>query len=199
MQKREFNTPTLSSNFNLKEEIENYISHWKWFVVGVFVCFAGAYLYLRYTIPQYKATSTILVKDDRKGSMASELSAFSDLGLLSGVKSNVDNEIEVIKSRTLIASTIKDLGLTTAYLNLGRVKSEELYKGSPIQIFFSKTNETFLNSFHNFRISSVDASRFDFYDASGVKMGTFSYGTKFKIETVEAVVMKSGADLWKEE
>ena len=138
MQKRELHTPTLSSNFNLKEEIENYISHWKWFVVGVFVCFTVAYLYLRYTIPQYKATSTILVKDDRKGSMASELSAFSDLGLLSGVKSNVDNEIEVIKSRTLIASTIKDLELTTAYLNLGRVKSEELYKGSPIQIFFSK-------------------------------------------------------------
>ena len=109
MQKRELHTPTLSSNFNLKEEIENYISHWKWFVVGVFVCFTVAYLYLRYTIPQYKATSTILVKDDRKGSMASELSAFSDLGLLSGVKSNVDNEIEVIKSRTLIASTIKDL------------------------------------------------------------------------------------------
>lgn len=199
MQKREFNTPTLSSNFNLKEEIENYISHWKWFVVGVLVCFTGAYLYLRYTIPQYKATSTILVKDDRKGSMASELSAFSDLGLLSGVKSNVDNEIEVIKSRTLIASTIKDLGLTTAYLNLGRVKSEELYKGSPIQIFFSKTNETFLNVFHNFRISSIDANRFDFYDASGVKIGTFSYGTKFKIEAVEAVVMKSNVDLWKEE
>ena len=52
MQKRELHTPTLSSNFNLKEEIENYISHWKWFVVGVFVCFTVAYLYLRYTIPQ---------------------------------------------------------------------------------------------------------------------------------------------------
>ena len=199
MQKRELNTPNLSSNFNLKEEIENYISHWKWFVVGVFVCFSVAYLYLRYTIPQFKASSTILVKDDRKGSMASELSAFSDLGLLSGVKSNVDNEIEVIKSRTLIASTIKDLELTTTYLNLGRVKSEELYKGSPIQIFFSKTNEAFLNTFHSFRISSIDANRFDFYDASGIKIGTFSYGTKFKIESIEALVMKLTSNLWKDE
>ena len=198
MQKRDLHN-VASTNFNLKEEIENYISQWKWFVLGVLFFLSIAYVYLRYSIPQYKATATLLVKDDRKGGLASELTAFSDLGLLSGVKSNVDNEIEVIKSRTLIASTIKDLGLTIAYLNLGRVKSEELYKVSPIQIFFSDASDEFLNTFHTFRISSVNSNQFDFYDGAGVKLGTFSYGTKFKIGGVEALVMKSSTQFWKEE
>ena len=198
MQKKDLHS-VASTNFNLKEEIENYISQWKWFVLGVLFFSSIAYVYLRYSIPQYKATATLLVKDDRKGGLASELSAFSDLGLLSSVKSNVDNEIEVIKSRTLIASTIKDLGLTIAYLNLGRVKSEELYKVSPIQIFFSDASDEFLNTFHTFRISSINSNQFDFYDGTGVKLGTFSYGTKFKIDGVEALVMKSSTQFWKEE
>jgi uncharacterized protein involved in exopolysaccharide biosynthesis len=40
-----------------------------------------AILYLRYTIPQYNVSTTILVKDENKGGMLSELSAFADLGM----------------------------------------------------------------------------------------------------------------------
>lgn len=125
------------SDFDLKEEVVKYTSKWKWFLVGLLFTFALAYLYLRYSVPQYKATATILVKDDRKGGLASELSAFSDLGMLSNIKSNVDNEVEVIKSRTIIESTINELELNTIYLNLGRVKSEEFYKSSPIKVIVS--------------------------------------------------------------
>jgi tyrosine-protein kinase Etk/Wzc len=189
MQKRDSHI-VASNNFNLKEEIENYVLHWKWFALGILVFLSIAYVYLRYSIPQYKATATILVKDDRKGGLASELSAFSDLGLLSNVKSNVDNEIEVIKSRTLIASTISDLTLNVSYFNLGRVKSEELYKGSPIKIFFSKTTPAFQNSFQSFKISSTAIERFDFYDASGTKIGNFAYGSPFQHQELELLVMK---------
>src|SRR5690606_5314251 len=120
----------IHNDFNLKEEVYKYLSNWKWFVLGVFVSLVCAYLFLRYSIPQYKATSTILVKDDRKGGIASELAAFSDIGLMSNIKSNVDNEIEVVKSRAIIEETVRELELDYKYLNLGRVKSEEIYKGS---------------------------------------------------------------------
>lgn len=126
--------PTHNQNhFNIKEEVEKYLKHWKWFVLGLFLALLSAFLYLRYSIPQYKAVATILVKDDRKGNMASELSAFSDLGMMGNMKSNVDNEIEVVKSRTLIESTIKDLELNISYLSQGRVKWEELYENSPVK------------------------------------------------------------------
>jgi hypothetical protein len=40
---------------------------------------------LRYTVPEYEATATT-GKDEMKGKMLSEMSAFADLGLSSGLK-----------------------------------------------------------------------------------------------------------------
>ncbi len=53
-------------SFDFREMVESYIIQWKWFVFGVFVCFVFATLYLRYVIPIYSATATILVKDEKK-------------------------------------------------------------------------------------------------------------------------------------
>ena len=73
--------PHHQPHFNIKEEVEKYLIHWKWFLVGLLLALSCAFLYLRYSIPKYKAVATILVKDDRKGNMASELSAFSDFSM----------------------------------------------------------------------------------------------------------------------
>jgi len=91
-----------NEDFNIRETLEKYLSHWQWFALGAFLCLAMAYVYLRYATPQYQASTTILVKDEKKGGMLSELSAFADMGLAGGMKNNVDNEVEILKSRTLI-------------------------------------------------------------------------------------------------
>lgn len=171
----------IQSNFNIKEEVVKYLKHWKWFVFGIFVALLAAFLYLRYTVANYKAVATILVKDDRKGTMASELSAFSDLGLMTNVKSNVDNEIEVIKSRTLIESAVRELELNVAYFSQGRVKWEELYKKSPIKLILSKYSDAYASKGHFYRIEKATATTFTIYDSNDQKIGTFKYGEKFKI------------------
>lgn len=169
------------SNFNIKEEVVKYLKHWKWFVLGIFIALLAAFLYLRYTVANYKAVATILVKDDRKGTMASELSAFSDLGLMTNVKSNVDNEIEVIKSRTLIESAVRELELNVAYFSQGRVKWEELYKKSPIKLILSKYSDAYASKGHFYRIEKATATTFTIYDSNDQKIGAFKYGEKFKI------------------
>ena len=170
-----------NSELNIKEVVLKYISNWKWFVLGVFLSFLCAYVYLRYSIPQYKADAKILVKDDRKGGLASELSAFSDLSMLANLKSNVDNEIEVITSRTLIERTIKSLGLEFQYLNIGRVKSEELYKNCPIQLVVVSSNENYFKNDHSYRIENKQ-NTFAIYDVSDVLIGNFNYGQKIPVE-----------------
>src|SRR6478736_8075166 len=89
-------------DFHIRAALDKYLAHWKWFVLGVFVTVFLAFLYLRYATPQYQASTTILVKDEKKGGMLSELSAFADLGIAGGTNSNVDNEIEILKSRTIV-------------------------------------------------------------------------------------------------
>jgi uncharacterized protein involved in exopolysaccharide biosynthesis len=52
------------------------------------------------------------------------------LGLSSGLKSNVDNEIEILKSRTLVQRVVKKLNLNTSFLVEGRVIDTEIYEKS---------------------------------------------------------------------
>lgn len=133
-------------NFDLRTVLEKYLFHWQWFVLGAFLCLSFAYVYLRYATPLYQASTTILVKDEKKGGMLSELSAFSDLGLGSGLKSNVDNEIEILKSRTLVESTVKALKLNIALIGHGNVKSIEVYKDTPIVVDFISQKPDFYSS-----------------------------------------------------
>ena len=130
-------------SLDLRELAERYILEWKWFVFGILVCSILASLYLRYAIPIYSATATILVKDEKKGGLQSELAAFSDLGLMTGVKNNVDNEIEVIKSRRIIEKAVKKLGFNVTYISEGRVKAFEQYNDKPVEFSFYNVSDKF--------------------------------------------------------
>ena len=135
-----------TDDFDLRMVLEKYLIHWQWFILGAFLCLTLAYVYLRYVTPQYQASTTILVKDEKKGGMLSELSAFSDLGLGSGLKNNVDNEIEILKSRTLVESTIKTLKLNIVLIAHGNVKSTEAFTDTPIVVDFVSQKPDFYSS-----------------------------------------------------
>lgn len=55
------------SDLNIREQLEKYIIHWKWFVLTAIIALAIAFLYLRYSTPQYRAAISIVLKDDKKG------------------------------------------------------------------------------------------------------------------------------------
>lgn len=142
----DFNTNTYedqNDDFNVREAIERNLNNWQWFVIGAFMCLSVAYVYLRYTVPQYQASTTILVKDDKKGGMLSELSAFSDMGLGSGMKSNLDNEVEILKSRSLAEKTVLKLGLNVSMTRQGKVIDVDIYQNSPIQVLFLNPKPAF--------------------------------------------------------
>ena len=158
-----------NEDFNLRDTLERYSNNWQWFVLAVCLCITLAFVYLRYSTPQYHASTTILVKDEKKGGMLSELSAFADMGIGGGLKSNLDNEIEILKSRTLVERTVKKLGLNVVLIEKGNVISSERYKNSPIEVSFSNTKSPFF----------TDAMRLDFQELSA---NTFSLKQEVKAE-----------------
>ena len=87
---------------NIQQIIFRYLIHWPWFVVSVIICMIGAWVYLFTTTPIYNISATVLIKDDEKGggaSMGSELEKMGLDGFMSSSK-NVDNEIEVLRSKS---------------------------------------------------------------------------------------------------
>ncbi|WP_035668030.1 polysaccharide biosynthesis tyrosine autokinase [Flavobacterium sp. 83] len=148
------------SDFQLKEVFDKYIVHWQWFLICACMSLFFAFLYLRYTVPEYQASTSILVKDEKKGGMLSELSAFADLGMGGGLKSNVDNEIEILKSRTLVESTVKKLNLNVALVNRGNVVDVEIYKESPIAVYFVDKTNLFYEQKMDLKYTALTATTF---------------------------------------
>ncbi|MDZ4664444.1 MAG: GNVR domain-containing protein, partial [Bacteroidota bacterium] len=116
---------------SLKDLLIKYLFHWKWFLISVCIGLVLGFVYLRYQTPQYEVNATILIKDDKKGGMADELSAFEDLGILKSNK-NIDNEIEILKSRALMTRVVTELKLNISYYSYGRPIEHERYHDTPI-------------------------------------------------------------------
>jgi uncharacterized protein involved in exopolysaccharide biosynthesis len=154
-----------SDTINIREELEKYLLHWKWFLIGIIASLSVAFIYLRYSTPQYSATASIMIKDNQKSGISSELAAFEDLGIIGGGSANnTDNEIYILKSRKIIGNVIDSLNLTTSYFMEGRVIKTEAYTKSPFLLEFIKKDENFIEKDTAFVISSTDKNNFEIKD-----------------------------------
>ena len=168
-------------SINLREQLENYLFHWKWFVLGVAVALLGAFLYLRYTPNQYTVSTTILVDDKNSGGLASELSAFSDLGMLGSSKASIDNEIELLKSKSLAERVVKSLGTNITFFKQGNVIKSELFRNNaPIKINFFSPDSVFHKLDTSFTVKITSASTFALKDVAGNKPKAHNFGDLIK-------------------
>ena len=121
---------------NIQEILFRYLIHWPWFVVSVIVCVALAWGYLRLTTPVYNISATVLIKDEKKGGGANMSSELEKMGLNGFVSSssNIENEIEVLKSRTLAREVVSSLGLFVTYMDEDKFPNKELYRTSPVLV-----------------------------------------------------------------
>lgn len=120
--------------FNLRDFIFTYVLRF-WYLYVLFIggALAWAWLKIRYTTPVYQVNSTILIKDEEsKGGGISEESIFQDLGLMQG-GIEVQNEIEILRSRPIMEAVISQLGMDVEYYTLGRVRTSEAYPAHVIK------------------------------------------------------------------
>ena len=138
MKETDFNEAQESKeeNIDVKELLFKYLIHWPWFVGTVVACLIAAWVYLYMSTPVYNISATVLIKDDKKGGSAGMLSGLESLGLDGMVSSsqNIDNEIEVLRSKTIVKEVVEDLGLYISYTDEDEFPSRNMYKTSPVQV-----------------------------------------------------------------
>ena len=139
--------------------------------------FVSRFLFLRYSTPKYSASTTILIKNDQKGGISAELAAFEDLGIVGGSNKNIDNEIQILKSRKLIGDVVKKLNLNTTYFVEGRVIESEVYKrNSPILLNFipdSLTNLSKIDTIINVKVLSND--KYELFNQEKNLIGSYNF------------------------
>lgn len=137
IEERKERTRTQSEEqINIQEILFRYLIHWPWFIVSVIVCVAAAWGYLRLTTPVYNISATVLIKDEKKGGGANMSSELEKMGMNGFVSSsgNIENEIEVLSSRTLAREVVSSLGLFVTYMDEDRFPKRELYRTSPVLV-----------------------------------------------------------------
>lgn len=176
---------------NIREEVEKYLFYWKWFVFCVFISLLIAFLYLRYTPKEYQISTTILIEDEKKGGLVSELSVFEDLGIING-QTSLENEIELLKSRELMERVIKGIGANiTYYTKRSLVVSEIFSKEVPIKINFFTKDSIFYIQDTTFIIQIKSANNFSLINSKGEKRGDYNFGQNIKTKFGEITITPS--------
>ena len=115
-----------------KELIFQYIIHWPWFVASVLVCLIGSWAYLHFQTPVYQVSASIMIKDDKKsGGNSADLESLGLGGMITSTQS-IDNEIEVLRSKTILKEVVNNLELYIQYYDEDEFPKKELYKTSPV-------------------------------------------------------------------
>src|SRR5699024_11018695 len=86
------------------------LRYWYWFVLGLILALLAAFLYIRYTPKVYSVDATIQIKDDKNGGLKGLQEDILSQITLTSASSNIQNEIVVLKSHTLVGRVVKRLG-----------------------------------------------------------------------------------------
>ena len=108
-------------------------------IIIFFAAIVGVYVYLRYTLPIYKSSSIIQLKNE--GTTANKV-----LNLTTAVEEiNSMQIIELIRSKEFLKRTFNKLPLKISYFSQGTFLENELYKANPFSIDYKNTKRNLYN------------------------------------------------------
>lgn len=199
MQQQIFEQQT-DDNVNFQEIVGKYLQHWKWIVAITLLFMTIAFLYLKGEPSIYQSTSTVLVKDDKRGGLVTDIDLFSELGGSRGY-SNLYNEIEMFKSRDLVKKVVKSLELNTQVTKIGGPLSANKYyynDDTPFEFKFIDSTIDHYTSNYTIDLTSINQETFvahQIYNEFGSEvnnlLGEFKYGQSFETKGGKIIINKT--------
>lgn len=106
------------------------LSAWWLFLLCGIIAQGCAYMYLRYATFEYTSNAILLIKDaGSSGNVSTQSILLSDYGLEGGKA--LDNEIQIMKSLSIMEKVVDSLDLNISYYRQGNWKETELYTSTP--------------------------------------------------------------------
>jgi len=175
---------------NIKDLLIHYLLHWQWMAISIFICTVIAFSYLNTQTTQYKSKAKVLIKDSESSGVSSNMSIFEDLGLSSG-NVNLENEMELFQSLTLLKQVSKELKLNIQI----RLKDAENYPSlfeSPISLHSSINDSLLYNQEVDWSLKIKSANTFSLQEESDYEeFGTFTFGKAFDSKIGKIVIEKT--------
>ena len=173
---------------NIRQIINKYSTHWKYFVLSLVFFVLICFFYLKFTAPIYNVTSSILVKDEEKG-ISNQLNAFSEIGFdLNGNNLKLENEIELLNSRSLLTSVVESLNLNVNYFDNKALFKKESYKNLPIKVSFINKNRDYSQNDFLIEIKKISNSKLRITNKKNSKVFDYSLGESIPTFLGEIVI-----------
>ncbi len=118
-------------NLSLKDIFYKYIRFFPLFILSVALALLAAYTYLRYANQVYRAAGSMLIKSESNNSQSDKV---ENILMGNNRAQNIQSEIEILKSRPLMARVVNKLNLQFGYTAKGRIKDQNVYKQAPFII-----------------------------------------------------------------
>jgi capsular exopolysaccharide synthesis family protein len=141
-------------NLSIKDLFFKYVRFLPVFLVSVAVCLLAAYLYLRYTTPIYRVTGTLTFKTEE----SNRGGRFNEIFMAKGV-SDVQTEIEILKSQPLMERVVDSAKLQTSYYAVGNIKTLNIYNGCPFRLEIISLRDSFASFKMNITFPDEDEFR----------------------------------------
>jgi tyrosine-protein kinase Etk/Wzc len=118
-------SPTTKESLSPRELIFKYLRYLPWVAISVAIALVGAYVKLRYSPPIYSVSGKLLVSQPPNYGGGEK---FDDIFMMQK-SDKLNDEIEIIKSRSIAARVVNSLGLQKQIYNKGKIRSGIVYPG----------------------------------------------------------------------
>jgi capsular exopolysaccharide synthesis family protein len=108
------------ATFSPREMVVKYLHYLPWVIVSVALMLVVAYIKLRYAPVIYSVSSKLLVKKSANPYGGND--KFSDIFMMQGTSNNLNDEMQIIKSRSMASRVIRSLNMQTQFFNKGKIK-----------------------------------------------------------------------------
>ena len=130
-----FNQENIEDQFDFKKEIFKYLFFWRWFAFSIIICLLVSLFYVKYSHNIYSTSAKIKILDKKEASL--ELPSASDL--FSNNKINLENELELLSSYTILNKVIKKQNLNTNFYSVGDIMTTRIVQ---LPFVFEKLTST---------------------------------------------------------
>ena len=154
---------------DIKAIILKYTQYWYYFLVSLLFCISIAFLYIRFTIPEYSVHTTLEIRDDDDTKFGAEY-IIEGLEMFSG-KNNLTNEIIRLKSYTITEKIVEELELGISYFKHGFFQTNELFNSSPFVVTIDSTHNQLVAI--ECKVKIIDNKKFNL-KIKGTKHGYFT-------------------------
>jgi capsular exopolysaccharide synthesis family protein len=159
-------------NINYKKIVQRFLGYRRLYIAAAVVFISIALIYNRTATVLYENSTTVMISEKERSALSASQDFLSGMAFLSG-QNNIDNEIEVLRSFSIIKEAIQRLDIKSSIYSYEKsfysellegtniVKKTEEYERSPIRIIIDPTHDQV--TYLPFYIEFIDENTFNIY------------------------------------